>query len=96
MALATCTCTLTCYDAEGAAEVGVDFSVKVIEGDGTEGYSISTATKTETTDAQGLVSFTLIRGKRYKIWREADRKNAVPFTVPDAATFDIPEVLGSP
>lgn len=91
----TCTCTLTAYTPEGAAASGVDFTVRLIDGPGTDGYAISKAAVTATTNGSGVATFTLIRQARYLIWRESDKANARPFDVPNAATFDIPEVLGS-
>ena len=97
MALPQCTCTLTAVDPTGANEGNVEFSVQVVRGTKVAGRSVSRAIITATSHAvTGLLTFTLIRTARYRIWRSSDPSAARPFTVPDASTYDIPEVLGQP
>lgn len=87
--------SLYAIDQTGEAEGGVEFTIEICRGDGTAGLAINGAPITVTSDAStGLVEVQLIRGKRYHITRGDGV--AVPFTVPDAATFDLPEAIGSP
>ena len=72
----------------------------------TAGDGLDTKVRTADSDSAGLVQFTnLIRGASYQIWRStftsssvfgsvATANAKVTFTVPDAASFDLPEVLG--
>lgn len=90
----TCICTLTAIDGEGTPEVGVAYVAAVYRGDGTAGLGISGAPVVKTTNGSGVATFTLIRGKRYFLYRQGSPGNAVPVVVPDEATYTLPEVIG--
>lgn len=99
------------YDENGDPEEGVSIGVKMIAGTGTAGYGRDTATRTETSDADGLVTFAgMQRGCTYQVWRSstagltfsdvASSSGAAsdPTIVVPASgdTFNLPEVLGAP
>lgn len=103
----TATGVLTCYDEHYAAEPGIVFSMQMTAGPGLAGDSLDTTVKTATSAVTtGLVQFTnLVRGATYNLWRStfttssvfgsvATANAKVPVVVPDAASFDLPEVLG--
>lgn len=97
MSLPQSTCTLTAYGPDGEPEGSVEFSVQVVKGTKVAGRSVSRRILTATSHAvTGLLTFTLIRTAKYKIWRTSDPSRARPFTVDDAPTYSIPEVLGQP
>jgi hypothetical protein len=96
MPVATCECTLTLIGPDGSGLSGRDVTVKAIRGNGTAGQAISKAELTDETDVDGEAVFTLIRLVRYMAWLNADKACAIQFDVPDAANFDIPELLGTP
>jgi len=99
------------YDNNGDVEEGVDIGIKLIRGTGTAGYGRDTATRTETSDSAGLVTFAgMQRGCTYQVWRSS----TAGLTFSDVAsssgaasdptivvplsgdTFNLPEVLGAP
>lgn len=96
------------YDELGELETGVDINMQMIAGPGVAGYALDTAVRTETSDGAGFVEFTgLRRGATYKVWRGAVSNtpgttfalrtpaSSNTFVVPDAASFNIVEVLGA-
>lgn len=97
------------YDELGAIEAGVPITVQMTAGPGTAGYSHDTKARTANSAATtGLVTFTgLIRGATYSIRRGpepgaaassfASRSSSTvgSFTVPDAASFNLSEVIGT-
>jgi len=104
----TSTGVLICYDENYAPESGVTFSMQMTAGPGVAGDSLDTTIKTATSAATtGLVQFTnLVRGATYQLWRStftstsvfgsvATANAKVTVVVPDAASFDLPEVLGA-
>ncbi len=103
----TSTGVLICYDEDYAPESGVTFSMQMTAGPGVAGDALDTAVKTATSAVStGLVQFTnLVRGATYQLWRStftsssvfgsvATANAKVTVVVPDAASFDLPEVLG--
>lgn len=91
------TCTLTAVGPDGEPDGNVEFSVQVVRGTKIAGRSVSRRIMTATSHVStGVLTFTLIRTARYKIWRSSDPSRARPFTVDDASTYSIPEVLGQP
>jgi hypothetical protein len=72
------------------------------------GKALDTKIRNETSPSGGVVTFTnLVRLATYRVWRGPDPAGTgggltvaaagakATFTVPDAATFDITEVLGA-
>ena len=97
------------YDELGAVEQGASIYVKLTSGPGTAGYGYDTATRTEVSDASGLVEFAgMIRGATYRVWRAAGAGTAgqaffgntasasdPTIVVPlDQDSFNLPEVTG--
>ena len=95
-AVNTTTGVITVYDEEGSVEEGVEVSVQIIVGPGTDGIGYDSAVWTESSDALGVVEFAgIILGARYKIWRGESKANAQTFTAPDSGdSFDLAEVIG--
>ena len=91
-----CSCTTTAIDAEGEAEEGVTFTATPCRGPGTDGRAISGTAITKTSGADGLVTFQLIRGLTYSIYRGTSDEKAISYTVPDQAEDTLPEIIGSP
>jgi len=104
----TSTGVLVCYDENYAPESGVTFSMQMTAGPGVAGDSLDTTVRTATSAATtGLVQFTnLVRGATYQLWRStftsssvfgsiATANAKVTVVVPDAASFNLPEVLGT-
>ena len=103
----TSTGVLTVRDEEYAAESGVDISIQLTAGPGVAGEALDTAVRTETSDVSGLVQFTnMIRGATYNVWRSdasssvvfgttATSNSKVSYVVPDSASHNLPELLGT-
>lgn len=107
---ALATGVMTVLDELAAIEADVDVSVQLKSGPGTAGNALDTAIRTETSSGTGYVEFTdLIRGATYYIWRGGASSNpaannggfgqrpgsATEFVVPDAASFNLPEIQGA-
>ncbi len=90
-----CNAYVVTYDGQGTVQpnVGIRFDLVSVPSAWT-GKSFSSDYFTETSDADGLLVVALMRLATYKARRGANA--AVTFTVPDAATYVLPEVLGSP
>jgi hypothetical protein len=88
----TATGTLIVYDQHGAAAAGVVINFRLTDADGTAARSYPRSAWSATSGANGGVSQVFVRGAIY----QANRANGpwVSFTVPDAATFNLPEILG--
>lgn len=98
---------MTMLNEFGVAEVGVKVSLRKVLGNGVSGYGRDSKIREATSIAGGVLEFTgLERGCKYEIWRGA---NTVPvgttfavrtpqsktsFIVPNAASFNLPEILG--
>jgi len=103
----TSTGVLTVYDEDHNAESGVTISCQMTAGPGTAGNALDTKVRTQASTVAGLVQFeNLIRGATYQVWRStftsssvfgavATSNAKVSFTVPDAASFDLPEIIGA-
>ena len=88
--------TLVCYDESGVAEASVSIYLQQIAAPEGHGSAFDTAIRTLTSDGSGIVTATgLWRGGRYNAWRGTSIVK-VPFTVPEAASFNLPAVLGTP
>lgn len=86
---------LYCYGTDGLIESGVDILCRQTDGPGTDGYSYTSTEFTITSDGNGLASHTgFIRGGVYEIRRRCGA--IVRVTVPNAASFELPELLGRP
>jgi hypothetical protein len=97
------------YDEDNQPEADVVFNIQQIAGPGTAGRSPDGKIRSETSDENGVVSFTnLAHGSRYTAWRGPDedifdasafvaqpQSERKEFTVPVADNFNIPEVLGT-
>lgn len=97
------------YDENNEPEADVVFNIQQIAGPGTAGRSPDGKIRSETSDSNGVVSFTnLAHGSRYTAWRGPDedifdasafvaqpQSERKEFTVPVADNFNIPEVLGT-
>ncbi len=92
----TTTGVMTVYDEEGSVEEGVEVSVQIIDGPGTDGIGYDSTVWTETSSALGVVEFAgIILGARYKIWRGDSKPLAQTFTAPTSGdSFDLAEVIG--
>ncbi len=101
--------TMIVLDEVGVAEESIPITVQMTAGPGTAGYALDTKSRTENSaSGTGLVTFAgLIRGATYSIRRGADPGNAATsfgsrssssvgsFVVPDAASFNMSEVIGT-
>jgi hypothetical protein len=83
---------LTALDAQGNPAVGVAINFILTAGPGTDGYSHSEAEFTLTSGTGGAVSGSFTRGATYEGWRTEG--TTASFTVPDATSFTLPEILG--
>jgi hypothetical protein len=91
---AQCTGYLTCYDEDGNAEAGVSITIKQTAASQATAYAFDSVSRTEVSAANGLVQFTgLWQGANYKLWRGGGA--SVSVTIPAAATYALPVVLGS-
>jgi hypothetical protein len=92
---AQCTGYLVCYDEDGNVEAGVSISIRQTAASQTTGYAFDTATRSEVSDANGLVQFTgLWQGATYHAWRGTSETARVSVTIPAAATYALPVILG--
>ncbi len=96
------------YDEENQPEEGVIFNIQQTAGPGTAGRSPDGKIRSETSDSNGMVSFTnLAHGSTYTAWRGPDedlfdesafvarpQSDRKEFVVPATDNFNIPEVLG--
>jgi hypothetical protein len=92
---AQCTGYLVCYDEDGNAESGVEIKIRqtAVGSANANAYAFDSTIRTEVSDANGLVQFTgLWQLSTYKIWRGLG--TAVSVTIPEAATYALPSVLG--
>lgn len=88
---------LTCYDEDGVAESGVSVSVQIQNGPGTAGLAYDATVRVETSGVDGVVQFTnMVIGARYHIWRGTSSRVPLTITVPNAASFNINEIVGAP
>jgi hypothetical protein len=61
---------LTCLDEESVAEEGVSVRCQVVQAPASgTGFAYDSAVQLETSDADGLVEFPMIKGARYLVWR---------------------------
>jgi len=103
----TSTGVLIVRDENYALEAAVDISIQLTAGPGVAGEALDTAVRTLSSDSSGEVQFTnMIRGATYNVWRSdatsttvfgtaASAGGKVSIVVPDAASFDLPELLGT-
>lgn len=93
----TATGVLIVRDKAQAPLQGVPVHVQLIRGAGASnaGNSPGAQVWTQTSDASGQVQFVgLLHGGTYRGWRDQDRTNAVEFTVPATASYQLPETIG--
>ena len=103
----TSTGVLVVRDENYALEQGVDISIQLTAGPGTAGEALDTAVRTVSSDSSGEVQFAnMIRGATYNVWRSDATSTAVfgtvatagskiSIVVPDSASFNLPELLGT-
>jgi len=84
---------LTTFDGSGNIAPSVSLKFRLVQDDGTVGESSTSKEFTATSDADGLLQVPLIRGGTYRISRGIGRRVSV--TVPDADSFELPEILGA-
>lgn len=87
--------TLLCLGTDGTAEQGVVVYFRLIEGPGTAGYAYDEAEWSETSDANGEIESEFVIGARYRM-RRGTHGSDEEFTVANAASFNIAEVVGTP
>jgi len=104
----TATGVMVVRDENYALEQSVVISLQLTAGPGTAGEALDTTARSQTSDSAGEVQFTnLIRGATYNIWRGTFAQSSVfgststtsgakvSFVVPDAGSFNLPELLGA-
>lgn len=82
-----------CYDHDGTPEQDVSIEFELRSGTGDDGYIRDIKKFTATSDANGLVEATFIRGCSYR-GRRGVRGEWAEFTVGDVSVFSLPEILG--
>ena len=87
--------SLYCYNTAGAIEAGVIIRFELTTGLGTAGRALDRGAYLLTSDANGLVQGTFIRGAIYR-GRRGTTGIWYTFTVPNTGTFNLPEILGAP
>jgi hypothetical protein len=86
--------TAICYGTTGLPIAGVVVTIQQVDGKGTAGSAYDGDTFTLTSNAQGTITHNgFVRGAVYSI-RRGIRGEAKSFTVPDAASFDLSEIVG--
>jgi hypothetical protein len=86
--------TAVCYGTTGLPIAGVVVTIQQIDGRGVAGSAYDGDTFTLTSNAQGVISHNgFVRGAVYSI-RRGIRGEVKSFIVPDAASFDLSEVVG--
>lgn len=86
-----------CLGTNGLLEAGVTVYAEMVDGPGTAGYALDTGTITMTSDANGIITHTgFVRGAQYRFRRGTSKWWGDPQTAPDAASWDLGEVLGKP
>lgn len=89
-----CSCTITVLDAQGAPKQGVTIDFYLQEPDGTDGRSFpQDALTSDASEVDGLITINLARSTRYWMVR-GDVQRRTAFTVPNAAVYTLPELLG--
>jgi hypothetical protein len=86
--------TAICYGTTGLPIAGVVVTIQQVQGTGSDGSAYDGDTFTLTSNASGVISHTgFVRGATYSI-RRGIRGEAKSFTVPDAVSFDLSEIVG--
>ena len=86
--------TAVCYGTTGLPIAGVVVTIQQIDGKGVAGSAYDGDTFTLTSNAQGVISHNgFVRGAVYSI-RRGIRGEVKSFVVPDAASFDLSEIVG--
>lgn len=88
--------TIICYGTDGLPESGAKAYVRLVSGPGDAGAALDGGELTLTANGSGVATHTgFVRGGTYKA-RRGTSGTWVSFTVPDADSFDISELVGSP
>jgi hypothetical protein len=86
--------TAICYGTTGLPLQGVVVTIQQVQGTGTDGSAYDGDTFTLTSNASGVISHNgFVRGATYSI-RRGIRGEAKSFTVPNAVSFDLSEIVG--
>jgi hypothetical protein len=86
--------TAICYGTTGLPLQGVVVTIQQVQGTGTDGSAYDGDTFTLTSNASGVISHNgFVRGATYSI-RRGVRGEAKSFTVPNAVSFDLSEIVG--
>jgi len=86
--------TAICYGTTGLPIAGVVVTIQQVQGTGTDGSAYDGDTFTLTSNASGVISHNgFVRGATYSI-RRGIRGEAKSFTVPNAVSFDLSEIVG--
>lgn len=87
--------TLLCLGTDGLPEEDVEITFRMTAGPGDAGYALDAAEFTATSDVDGEIELDFVREAQYTA-RRGSVGREVAFTVPDAASFTLPEHLGAP
>jgi hypothetical protein len=87
-----CVCSIVTRNARGAAQAGVKVSFSLVSAPTPDSYA--TGATSATSDGTGLLTVELRKGAHYNGRRGSGV--VVPFDVPDADEFELPQVLGDP
>lgn len=85
---------LTTLDAQGQPVAACPIKFRMTSGPGTAGHSFPRSTFELTSDTHGHLQADMVRGAQYEAHRGSG--DWVAFTVPDASTFTLPEILSQP
>jgi hypothetical protein len=86
-----------CLGTDGLPESGVAISAQMTAGPGVEGYALDTETITMVSGADGVAQHTgFVRGAAYKFRRGASAWWTAAQVAPNATTWNLREILGTP
>lgn len=89
--------SVLCVDTNGDPQESVIIYTRMTTAPTTDGYAYSARTFTMTSGADGVASHAgFVRTAGYRSKRGKDGKESDEYTVPDAANFSLPEILGQP
>ncbi len=86
-----------CLGTDGLPEAGVTISAQMTAGPGVDGYALDTETIAMVSDADGVAQHTgFVRGAAYKFRRGSSAWWTAAQVAPNAATWNLREILGTP
>jgi hypothetical protein len=87
---------MLCLGTDGLPEVGVLIHAQMVSGPGTAGYAHDSGLITMTSDANGIAQHAgFVRGATYRFMRGTGAWPTTSHVAPDAATWELSELLGS-